>query len=105
MERDSTAAAGATRTPKPQAGKYRGEFAPPSALASFKLDEGYSDETRSQAENEVIQTSDEGVGLPSWILAHNETDRAGNILPFSFDPYGREKQMVTLSSQNWLIVY
>ncbi|EEH08122.1 F-box and WD domain-containing protein [Histoplasma capsulatum G186AR] len=76
MERDSTAAAGAARTPKPQAGKYRGEFAPPSALASFKLDEGYSDETRSQAENEVIQTSDEGVGLPSWILAHNEADRA-----------------------------
>ncbi|PGH02040.1 F-box and WD-40 domain-containing protein 1/11 [Blastomyces parvus] len=79
MERDSAAAAaaGAAHISKLPAGKYRGEFAPPSALASFnKLDEGYSDETRSQAENELAQTSDEGVSLPSWILAHSETDRA-----------------------------
>ncbi|KLJ11066.1 hypothetical protein EMPG_13645 [Blastomyces silverae] len=78
MERDSAAvtAAGAAHIPKLPGGKYRGEFAPPSALGSFKLDEGYSDETRSQAENEVAQTSDEGVSLPSWILAHSEADRA-----------------------------
>ncbi|OJD27422.1 hypothetical protein ACJ73_01179 [Blastomyces percursus] len=79
MERDSaaaTAAPGAAHLPKLPGGKYRGEFAPPSALGSFKLDEGYSDETRSQAENEVAQTSDEGVSLPSWILAHSEADRA-----------------------------
>ncbi|KAL2374889.1 hypothetical protein RJZ57_000620 [Blastomyces gilchristii] len=82
MERDSAAAAtaaaagGAAHIPKLPGGKYRGEFAPPSALGSVKLDEGYSDETRSQAENEVAQTSDEGVSLPSWILAHSEADRA-----------------------------
>ncbi|KKZ60812.1 hypothetical protein EMCG_04498 [[Emmonsia] crescens] len=80
MERDSAAAAaaaaGAAHTPRPQAGKYRGEFAPPSVLASFKLDEGYSDETRSQAENEVAQAPVEGLSLPSWIFTHSEADRA-----------------------------
>ncbi|OAX80436.1 hypothetical protein ACJ72_05232 [Emergomyces africanus] len=81
MERNPTttaaaAVAGATLTRKLPAGKYREEGAPPSAPASFRVDEGYSDETRSQAENEGVHASDEGLSLPSWILAHSETDRA-----------------------------
>ncbi|ODH25903.1 hypothetical protein ACO22_04967 [Paracoccidioides brasiliensis] len=77
MECDAAATAGAIQTPRlQQVAKYRGEFAPTSVLASFKLDEGYSDETRSQAENEVVQSSDEGLVLPSWMLALSETDRA-----------------------------
>ncbi|OJD13996.1 hypothetical protein AJ78_05609 [Emergomyces pasteurianus Ep9510] len=78
MERNSTAAAaaGAAHTQKLQVEKYREDFAPPSGLASFRVDEGYSDETRSQTENEVVQASDEGLSLPNWILAHSESDRA-----------------------------
>ncbi|KAK2785284.1 hypothetical protein FQN51_003830 [Onygenales sp. PD_10] len=76
MERDSGAAPGAPHIPRLQNGKYRGDFAPPPVVAPFKLDEGYSDETRSQAENDVIQVPDDALSLPGWILAHSEADRA-----------------------------
>ncbi|DAA74049.1 TPA_exp: Uncharacterized protein A8136_3831 [Trichophyton benhamiae CBS 112371] len=41
--------------------------------SSFKIDEGYSDETKSVQENESVQDSLE---LPAWILARSEADRA-----------------------------
>ncbi|EGE04880.1 F-box and WD domain-containing protein [Trichophyton equinum CBS 127.97] len=41
--------------------------------SSFKIDEGYSDETKSVRENESVQDSLE---LPAWILARREADRA-----------------------------
>ncbi|PGG96457.1 hypothetical protein AJ79_09582 [Helicocarpus griseus UAMH5409] len=76
MEHDSAPAAGAGHTPRPQVGKSPSKYASPPVVATFKkLDEGYSDETRGQAENEVIQT-DEGLILPNWLLAHSEEDRA-----------------------------
>lgn len=53
---------------------------------SFKLDEGYSEETRSQAESDTgfrsLSLSGEMVldsGLPSWITSMSETDRTGTF--------------------------
>lgn len=59
------------------------EFAAPSLSPSFKLDEGYSDETRSQSDKDLA--SDNVMMLPDWVLAQSETDRAGKCFsPRSF---------------------
>lgn len=79
MERPPAAATGVPSLLGLQSGNYRPDFPPSSVTGSFKLDEGYSDETRSQAENEVVQMSEEALKLPGWILAHNEMDRAGAL--------------------------
>jgi F-box and WD-40 domain protein 1/11 len=76
MERDSTGAAAIPHLLRLGAGNYRSDFTS-SMGASFKLDEGYSDETRSQTENEAVPPSDDILSLPGWILAHSEADRAG----------------------------
>ncbi|KAF3481400.1 sulfur metabolite repression control protein [Arthroderma uncinatum] len=47
------------------------EALPPKS--SFKIDEGYSDETKSLQENESVQDTLE---LPAWILSRSEADRA-----------------------------
>lgn len=49
--------------------------AAPSLSPSFKLDEGYSDETRSQSDKDPVP--DNTMMLPDWVLAQSETDRAG----------------------------
>lgn len=46
-----------------------------SLSPSFKVDEGYSDETRSQADKE--SATDNVMMLPDWVLAQSESDRAG----------------------------
>ena len=56
------------------------EFPAPSLSPSFKLDEGYSDETRSQAEKDL--GSDNVMTLPNWVLAQSEAGRAGRIFLF-----------------------
>jgi len=50
-------------------------FAAPSLSPSFKLDEGYSDETRSQSDKDIVL--DNVMMLPEWVLSQSETDRAG----------------------------
>lgn len=50
-------------------------FAVPTLSPSFKLDEGYSDETRSQSDKDIV--SDNAMMLPEWVLAQSESDRAG----------------------------
>jgi F-box and WD-40 domain protein 1/11 len=57
-----------------QATSFTG-FAAPSLSPSFKLDEGYSDDTRSQSDKDIV--SDNAMMLPEWILAQSEADRAG----------------------------
>jgi F-box and WD-40 domain protein 1/11 len=79
MERDSTGPAGIPHLLRLGSGKYRNDFSSSSMGASFKLDEGYSDETRSQTENEAVPPSDDILTLPGWILAHSEADRAGTF--------------------------
>jgi F-box and WD-40 domain protein 1/11 len=51
------------------------DFPAPSLSPTFKLDEGYSDETRSQAEKDP--GSDNVMMLPNWVLAQSEAGRAG----------------------------
>jgi F-box and WD-40 domain protein 1/11 len=77
MERDSVAEAGIP--PLLRAGNYRSGFAAPPLAASFKLDEGYSDDTRSLPDNEASLSSADAMSLPEWILAHSEAERAGML--------------------------
>lgn len=60
------------------------EFPALSLSPSFKLDEGYSDDTRSQADKDL--GSDNVMALPSWLLAQSETGRAGKITLFPLPP-------------------
>lgn len=79
MDTDSAAEAGIPHLLSLQAANYRSDFTAPPLAASFKLDEGYSDETRSQAENEANPSSEDVMTLPGWVLAHSEADRAGKV--------------------------
>lgn len=70
MERDPVPPPGTSPLARLQAGKYRAGFGTPL----FKLDEGYSDETKSQGE---IDSAQDMLVLPDWLLEHSEADRAG----------------------------
>lgn len=52
------------------------------ANKTFKLDEGYSDESKSPSEQDLNHTSptansNDAMSLPDWILAQSEHHRAG----------------------------
>lgn len=82
METDSAAEAGLPHLLRLQATtNYRSDFASPSLAASFKLDEGYSDETRSQPDHDAKPSPGEAMTLPDWVLAHSEAERAGKSTP------------------------
>ncbi|KAJ5107953.1 hypothetical protein N7456_004628 [Penicillium angulare] len=50
-------------------------YTAPSTLSpSFKVDEGYSDDTRSQSDKE--QVTENAMALPDWALLQRESDRA-----------------------------
>ncbi|KAL1957780.1 hypothetical protein VTO42DRAFT_5498 [Malbranchea cinnamomea] len=70
MEQNAVSSADTSSLASLQTSKYRGAFETPS---SFKLDEGYSDETKSQAEND---DTNDVLELPEWLLGHSETARA-----------------------------
>lgn len=56
---------------------------PASSLSpSFKLDEGYSDDTRSQPDKELMPEN--VMMLPDWVLSQSESDRAGRTPLWSF---------------------
>jgi F-box and WD-40 domain protein 1/11 len=57
-----------------QATSFAG-YTAPSLSPAFKLDEGYSDDTRSQPDKDLV--SDNVMSLPEWVLAQSEADRAG----------------------------
>lgn len=50
----------------------------PTLSPSFRVDEGYSDDTRSQSDKEIVP--DNAMMLPDWVLAQNEANRAGKCL-------------------------
>ena len=66
---------------------YHTTAPPPDPMqVSFKLDEGYSEETRSQAESDTglrsLSQSREmtlDTGLPDWIINMNEADKTGRL--------------------------
>ncbi|WEW60754.1 hypothetical protein PRK78_006242 [Emydomyces testavorans] len=76
MEHDSAEPASPSQLGRAPSGKYRAGFGAPSVTNPFKLDEGYSDGTKSEGEHDGIQISENGLTLPSWLLGHNEPDRA-----------------------------
>nr|KMM64925.1 F-box/WD repeat-containing protein lin-23 [Coccidioides posadasii RMSCC 3488] len=72
MDHDPTDPAGAPPLGKLQSDKYKGGLGAPSN--SFRLDEGYSDETKSEAGNDGPLGN--GFTLPPWLLSHTEPVRA-----------------------------
>ena len=60
-----------------QADKYNTNLV---VSSGFKLDEGYSDDAKSMAENDGVRDSDNMLALPDWLLSHSEADRAGRGL-------------------------
>ncbi|KAE8396445.1 WD40-repeat-containing domain protein [Aspergillus alliaceus] len=53
------------------------DFTAPSLSTPYRLDEGYSDETRSQSDKELANLpSDDVMPLPDWLMSNSETDRA-----------------------------
>lgn len=74
-------------TKQPQT--YRTSFQPPQMQTPFKLDEGYSEETRSQTGSDnamepeymagvlTSQNFTSLVGLPDWIMTLGEHQRSG----------------------------
>lgn len=77
MDEEATAGSG---IPLLQTSNYPPDFAASSLSASFKLDEGYSDETRGQANCDLNPPSHDVMTLPHWLLGHSEADRAGECL-------------------------
>ncbi|KAL2866565.1 F-box and WD domain protein [Aspergillus lucknowensis] len=56
---------------------YPSHLTASSLSAPFKVDEGYSDDTRSQAEKELLHTPSEDVmPIPDWVSTHSEAERA-----------------------------
>ena len=74
-------------SPHGQVPTFASHLPTPSLSATFKLDEGYSEETRSQAGSDVTLRSPSPsaetsllpteLGLPAWVPALAETDRSG----------------------------
>lgn len=60
-----------------------------SLAASYKLDEGYSDDTKSQLEGEDGVAQNVSMLLPDWILAYSDSERAGACLAVASRPYCR----------------
>ncbi|KAL3479112.1 WD40-repeat-containing domain protein [Aspergillus californicus] len=56
---------------------YSSDLTAPSLTAPFKLDEGYSDDTRSQSDKEALRNpSDDVMSIPDWVYTHSEIERA-----------------------------
>lgn len=77
MEHDPTDSVDLPQFGKPQPGRYKAGFGASNITNSFRLDEGYSDETKSEGEHEGVQVSGNRLTLPPWLLGHAEPDRAG----------------------------
>lgn len=67
---------------------YMHPFRPASSMSANRFDEGYSEETRSQNESDMVMQTDVRLSdgdrepelpfsLPDWVLALNESERSG----------------------------
>lgn len=63
-------------------------FRPASSMSANRFDEGYSEDTRSQNEGDMVMQTDLRLGdshrnpdlpfsLPDWVLALSENERSG----------------------------
>lgn len=73
------------------AASYPSDLTAPSLSAPFKLDEGYSDETRSQPDKDFLNSPpDDVMPLPDWVNAYSEAERAGEFSPPSLGSVRRK---------------
>lgn len=59
----------------------RSPYARASGTASFKLDEGFSEDPRGQDEGDSVATNDNTSGFEEWVMAQSEDARAGGSSP------------------------
>ena len=62
---------------RPQSEMLRPAYPQASGTASFKLDEGFSEDPRGQDDTELATTIENNSGFEEWVMAQSEDDRAG----------------------------
>jgi hypothetical protein len=58
----------------------RHSYSPPRPTAAFKLDEGFSEDIRSQDEGGQVGLSASASGFEEWVMAQSEEARAGKSM-------------------------
>jgi F-box and WD-40 domain protein 1/11 len=69
---------------------YMHPFRPASSMSANRFDEGYSEDTRSQNEGDMVMRNDSRLSdsemepesssdLPDWVLALSENERSGRL--------------------------
>jgi F-box and WD-40 domain protein 1/11 len=69
---------------------YMHPFRPASSMSANRFDEGYSEDTRSQNEGDMVMRNDlrlsdgemdpeSSSSLPDWVLALSENERSGKL--------------------------
>lgn len=73
---------------------YLQAFRPASSMSANKIDEGYSEDTRSQSGSDLVMRLDPRLGesaamdqepqfsLPEWVLNMSEPERSGKIISY-----------------------
>jgi hypothetical protein len=64
----------------------RNSYSPPRTTAAFKLDEGFSEDIRSQDEGGQVGLSASASGFEEWVMAQSEEARAGKFMKFRKAP-------------------
>lgn len=64
----------------------RHPYSPPRTAAAFKLDEGFSEDIRSQDEGGQMGLSASASGFEEWVMAQSEEARAGTFIKFPNAP-------------------
>lgn len=65
-----------------QADLTRHSYSPPRPAAAFKLDEGFSEDIRSQDEGGQLGPSASASRFEEWVMAQSEEARAGKSITF-----------------------
>src|SRR5271163_3826478 len=60
----------------------RHSYSPPQATSTFKLDEGFSEDIRSQDEGGQAGLSASAPRFEEWVMAQSEEARAGKFMKF-----------------------
>jgi hypothetical protein len=60
----------------------RHSYSPPQATSAFKLDEGFSEDIRSQDEGGQVGLSASAPRFEEWVMAQSEEARAGKFTKF-----------------------
>jgi hypothetical protein len=64
----------------------RHSYSPPRATSTFKLDEGFSEDIRSQDEGGQVGLSASAPRFEEWVMAQSEEARAGKFTKFGKVP-------------------